>query len=79
MKYKYKPLDRASLTLHINQTAPLAAFTSGGLWIKLDRELPSTTDLSIWYTMTHACTLHLCICSMLTSALLMYVVGESPH
>ena len=42
----------------------LAAFTAGGLFVKLDRTMPDYRNISIAITVIHTLALHLEICSM---------------
>ncbi len=80
--FEYAPHSIASVKLLVSQTAPLAAFCAGGLFIKLDRTMPLdrttgvATPLSKSITVIHTCAVHLMICSMMTSAMLMFVIGR---
>mmetsp|Transcript_3449 Transcript_3449/g.10779 ORF Transcript_3449/g.10779 Transcript_3449/m.10779 type:complete len:217 (-) Transcript_3449:85-735(-) len=73
-RYKFKEFDRDALKLFVSATAPLAAFTAGGLFVKLDRTMPDYRNISIAITVIHTLALHLEICSMLTSAMLVHTI-----
>ena len=73
-RFLYAPFNRDSLKTFVNTSAPLAAFTAGGLYIKFDRTLPDSSPLSKAIAVIHICALHLQICSFLTSAMLTFVI-----
>lgn len=76
MPYKARENTRENMTKQVTQTAALAAFIGGFAYTGLEQHSEATLDI-IRYVLT-CFSVHCCMCSTLTSAIL-YTVLENLH